>query len=279
MASPAASSRDERRRVVGQLRHDLSRAARSNRKGWIAAAWVCRTTTGEQRLPLDPRGTSPAFQKEARSGNARRNHRAVLRRRGLVVDAPRASSSSAARPSTRAAARVRGGAPEPSRDAHRGQRARRAVARGRRHAPAVGARRRRDQGAVSGPHGALSRGSPAPGHPHRCPNASAESDVRRGCRPRRVNGANTAIFSSSTLRPAAASLSGAGSFRPDLGDANTKNGDIQDVAFYPDVARRAQSRSFDGMAAFVSRGAMLAGDARANVCPRRRRCPDSRDAA
>jgi putative ABC transport system permease protein len=49
---------------------------------------------------------------------------------------------------------------------------------------------------------------------------------------------------------------------------NTRNGDTQDVASYPDVEEwRAQSRSFDGMAAFTSRGAMLAGDGRAELVP------------
>jgi predicted permease len=81
-------------------------------------------------------------------------------------------------------------------------------------------------------------------------------------------GANTAIFSlvnAVLLRPLPFPA-------PDrlvlIWATNTKNGDIQDVASYPDVeAWRAQSRSFDGMAAFTSRGAMLAGDARAERVP------------
>ena len=81
-------------------------------------------------------------------------------------------------------------------------------------------------------------------------------------------GANTAIFSlvnAVLLRPLPFPA-------PDrlvlIWATNTKNGDTQDVASYPDVeAWRAQSRSFDGMAAFTSRGAMLAGDERAELVP------------
>jgi putative ABC transport system permease protein len=81
-------------------------------------------------------------------------------------------------------------------------------------------------------------------------------------------GANTAIFSlvnAVLLRP----LPFPSSDRLVLIWAtNTKSGDTQDVASYPDVeAWRAQSRSFDGMAAFTSRGAMIAGDARAERVP------------
>ncbi|MGH9329653.1 MAG: ADOP family duplicated permease [Vicinamibacterales bacterium] len=49
---------------------------------------------------------------------------------------------------------------------------------------------------------------------------------------------------------------------------NTKNGDTQDVASYPDVEDwRAQSKSFDGLAAFTSRGATLAGGDQAELVP------------
>ena len=81
-------------------------------------------------------------------------------------------------------------------------------------------------------------------------------------------GANTAIFSvvnAVLLRPLPFPA-------PDrlvlIWATNTKSGDTQDVASYPDVeAWRAQSRSFDGMAAFTSRSAMLAGDGRAELVP------------
>jgi predicted permease len=81
-------------------------------------------------------------------------------------------------------------------------------------------------------------------------------------------GANTAIFSlvnAVLLRPLPFPS-------PDrlvlIWATNTKSGDTQDVASYPDVeAWRAQSRSFEGMAGFTSRGAMIAGDGRAERVP------------
>lgn len=49
---------------------------------------------------------------------------------------------------------------------------------------------------------------------------------------------------------------------------NTKNGDTQDVASYPDVeVWRAEGTSFDGVAAFTSRGATLSGGDQAELVP------------
>jgi predicted permease len=49
---------------------------------------------------------------------------------------------------------------------------------------------------------------------------------------------------------------------------NTKNGDTQDVASYPDVeVWRAEGQSFDGVAAFTSRGATLSGGDQAELVP------------
>jgi putative ABC transport system permease protein len=81
-------------------------------------------------------------------------------------------------------------------------------------------------------------------------------------------GANTAIFSvvnAVLLRPLPF---------PDsdrlvmIWATNTKNGNTQDVASYPDVEEwRAQSRSFEDMAAFTSRGATLVGGGQAELVP------------
>jgi putative ABC transport system permease protein len=49
---------------------------------------------------------------------------------------------------------------------------------------------------------------------------------------------------------------------------NTKSGDTQDVASYPDVEDwKAQTRAFEGIAAFTSRGAMLTGAEQAELVP------------